>query len=81
MAWKAGLRPGAPVDIWMPLLGAAVVRRPDLVGCCERNYLQTGVIPFRVYLGHCLAIFHVGTLGMLPVLHGQLERFGQRWSR
>src|SRR4051794_23508439 len=49
---ETGLRPGAWVEIWMPLLSAAVIRRPDLVGRCERIDAQTRVIRFRVGLGH-----------------------------
>ena len=49
---KASFRPRARIDIWMTPLGAAVIRRPDLVGGCGGLDAKISVVVFRVGFGH-----------------------------
>lgn len=78
---EAGLRRRARVQIWMTLLGAAVIRRSDLVGRYERIDAQTRVIPFRVHFGHGSGDRPSWGSGDVAGSHRQLDISGRRWPQ
>src|SRR5215217_3188264 len=60
---EMGLRPRARVEVWMTLLGAAGIRRPDLGSTGPGLEAQTGVVPSRIRFGHYAYPIHKPTSG------------------